>query len=42
MVAGPVFYRRLVSSGVVDRAFAQQVVDRVLTAYTNDRTTQDT
>ena len=42
MVAGPVFYRRLVSSGVVDRAFAQQVVDRVLTAYTNDRTPQDT
>ena len=42
MIAGPVFYRRLVSSGVVDRAFARQIVDRVLTAYTNDRTPQDT
>ena len=38
MIAGPVFYRRLVSSGVVDRAFAQRIVDRVLTAYTNDVT----
>ncbi len=38
MLTGPVFYRRLVSSGVVDRAFAQRVVDRVLTAYANDRT----
>ena len=42
MVAGPVFYRRLVSSGVVDRAFAQQVIDRVLTAYANDQTPQNT
>ena len=33
MVAGPVFYRRLVSSGVVDRAFAQRIVDRVLTSF---------
>lgn len=38
MLTGPVFYRRLVSSGVVDRAFAQRIVDRVLTAYANDRT----
>ena len=42
MVAGPVFYRRLVSSGVVDRAFAQRIVDRVVAAYANDRTPQDT
>ena len=42
MIAGPVFYRRLVSSGVVHRAFAQRIVDRVLTAYANDRTPQDT
>ena len=42
MVAGPVFYRRLVSSGVVNRAFARRIVDRVLTAYANDRTKQDT
>lgn len=38
MIAGPVFYRRLVSSGAVDRAFAQRIVDRVLAAYANDRT----
>ena len=42
MVAGPVFYRRLVSSGVVNRAFARRIVDRVLTAYANDRPKQDT
>ena len=42
MVAGPVFYRRLVSSGAVDRAFAQRIVDRVVAAYANDRTPQDT
>ena len=34
MITGPVFYRRLVSAGAVDRAFAQEVVDRVLAAYT--------
>jgi AcrR family transcriptional regulator len=33
MVTGPVFYRRLVSAGAVDRAFTHQVVDRVLAAY---------
>ena len=42
MVAGPVFYRRLVSSGAVDRAFAQRIVDRVLAAYAHDPTPQDT
>ena len=42
MLTGPVFYRRLVSSGAVDRAFAQRIVDRVLAAYANDRSTQDT
>ena len=42
MVTGPVFYRRFVSAGTVDRAFAQQVVDRVLAAYATDRTPQDT
>ena len=42
MVTGPVFYRRLVSSGTVDRAFAQRVVDRVLAAYLHDRTQHDT
>ena len=42
MVAGPVFYRRLVSSGAVDRAFAQRIVDRVVAAYANERTRQDT
>jgi len=42
MIAGPVFYRRLVSSCAVDRAFAQRIVDRVLAAYANDRTPQDT
>ena len=42
MLTGPVFYRRLVSSGAVDRAFAQQIVDRVLAAYANDPTPQDT
>jgi AcrR family transcriptional regulator len=34
MLTGPVFYRRLVSAGAVDRAFAQRVVDHVLAAYT--------
>ena len=38
LIAGPVFYRRLVSAGAVDRAFAQQVIDRVLSAYANDPT----
>ena len=38
MLAGPVLYRRLVSSGAIDRAFAQRIVDRVLTAYANVRT----
>jgi len=38
MATGPVFYRRLVSSGAVDRAFTQRVVDRVLTAYASDGT----
>ena len=42
MVTGPVFYRRLVSAGTVDRAFAHRVVDRVLAAYVYDRTPQDT
>jgi len=42
MVTGPVFYRRLVSSGAVDRAFAQRIVDRVLAAYANDLTRRDT
>ena len=42
MVAGPVFYRRLVSSGVVDRAFAQRIIDRVLTAYAGSRPPQGT
>ena len=42
MLTGPVFYRRLVSSGAVDRAFAQRIVDRVLAAYANDRSSQDT
>ena len=41
MVSGPVFYRRLVSAGAVDRAFAQRVVDRVLAAYVLDRSPQD-
>ncbi len=42
MVTGPLFYRRLVSAAAVDRAFAQRVVDRVLAAYANDPTPQDT
>jgi hypothetical protein len=42
MLTGPVFYRRLVSSGAVDRAFAQRIVDRVLSAYVNDPIPQDT
>lgn len=42
MLAGPVFYRRLVSTGAVDRAFAQRIVDRVLAAYVNDPAPQDT
>jgi hypothetical protein len=42
MVAGPVFYRRLVSSGAVDRAFAKRIVDQVIAAYANNRTTHDT
>lgn len=41
MVSGPVFYRRLVSAGAVDRAFAQRIVDRVLAAYVLDRSPQD-
>jgi AcrR family transcriptional regulator len=39
MVAGPVFYRRLVSAGAVDRAFAQRVVDHILAGYTPHHTT---
>lgn len=42
MVTGPVFYRRLVSAGTVDRAFAQRVVDRALAAYVGDRAPHDT
>jgi len=42
MLTGPVLYRRLVSSGAVDRAFAQRIVDRVLTAYANDQPAQKT
>ncbi|MEP7034472.1 MAG: TetR/AcrR family transcriptional regulator [Actinomycetota bacterium] len=41
LVAGPVFYRRLVSAGAVDRAFAQRVVDHVLAGYSPHRPTQD-
>ena len=37
MVTGPVFYRRYVSVGTVDRDFAQRVVDQVLAAYVDDR-----
>lgn len=33
MLAGPVFHRRAVSTGSVDGAFAERVVDRVLAAY---------
>ena len=33
LLAGPIFHRRAVSSGAVDRAFAERVVDRVLSAY---------
>lgn len=33
LLAGPVFHRRAVSGGPVDRAFAERVVDRVLAAY---------
>jgi len=33
MLAGPLFHRRLVSAGTLDRAFAQQVVDLVLAGY---------
>jgi AcrR family transcriptional regulator len=33
LLAGPVFYRRTVSMGGVDAAFAVRVVDRVLAAY---------
>ena len=33
LLAGPVFYRRLVSAGTVDRAFTERLIDRVLTAY---------
>lgn len=42
MVTGPVFYRRYVSLGSVDRDFAQQVVDRVLAAYVDDRRLRNT
>ena len=41
MLAGPVFYRRLVSAGAVDRGFAQRVVDHILAAYTPRHTTPD-
>lgn len=33
MVAGPLFYRRFMSGGTVDRAFARRVVDVVLASY---------
>ncbi len=33
LLAGPVLYRRMVSVGAVDPAFAHRVVDRVLAAY---------
>ena len=33
LLSGPLFYRRLMSVGAVDRAFAQRVVDRVLAGY---------
>jgi AcrR family transcriptional regulator len=33
LLAGPIFHRRAVSAGTVDRAFAERVVDRVLAAY---------
>ena len=36
LLAGPVFYRRMVSTGTVDRAFTHRVVDRVLAAYAHD------
>lgn len=42
MVTGPVFYRRYVSVGSVDRDFAQRVVDRVLAAYVDDRRLKNT
>lgn len=41
MLTGPVFYRRLVSAGTVDRAFAQRVVDHILAAYTTHTTGHD-
>ena len=33
LLTGPVFYRRFVSTGAVDRAFAHHVVDRILATY---------
>jgi len=42
MVTGPVFYRRYVSVGSVDRDFAQRVVDRVLAACVDDRGPKNT
>ncbi len=36
MLAGPVFYRRAVSGGPVDAAFADRIVDRVLAAWRDE------
>ena len=33
LLAGPIFHRRAVSAGVVERDFAERVVDRVLAGY---------
>ncbi|MFC0003813.1 TetR/AcrR family transcriptional regulator [Micromonospora siamensis] len=33
-LAGPLFYRRAVSGGALDRAFAERIVDRVLAGHT--------
>ncbi|MGV8964904.1 MAG: TetR/AcrR family transcriptional regulator [Cellulomonas sp.] len=41
LLAGPVFYRRLVSTGTVDRTFAHHVVDRVLAGYAPPPTAQE-
>lgn len=38
LLAGPLFYRRLISDGAVGDDFVQSVVDRVLRAYGEDRT----
>lgn len=33
LLSGPVFYRRLISGDLLDQAYAERVVDRVLRAY---------